>query len=187
MGTFRSKKSRHHRRSRRCYPFCRGFGLDHIACVRYIVLVLVICSWNVYCIKTRITARCNCIHHVTLCCCTTPYYGALAFPTVIIACKVSRGTFSVKQENRIDITAIRSMHMADSQFMAFVECSGNRQNLEIIALTTHSSSYYMFSKTLHRTFISPVNISVYVDEFNDKVLNKLPGDVSQTNFAHKTT
>lgn len=46
MGTFRIWKCCC---CHQCCPCCFGFESDHIACVRYIVLVLVLCSWNVMC------------------------------------------------------------------------------------------------------------------------------------------
>ncbi|KAG1814662.1 uncharacterized protein BJ212DRAFT_1300459 [Suillus subaureus] len=90
-----------------------------------------------------------------------PFLTALApeIPAVIIADEVSRSTFSVKQENEFDITFTASVdHIGE-------DCSGNRQNLGIIAVTTNfddTIDFLMFSKTLKLVFLSPLN--VYVDD-----------------------
>ncbi|KAG2068278.1 hypothetical protein BDR04DRAFT_1232898 [Suillus decipiens] len=78
-------------------------------------------------------------------------------------------------------TAIRSI--GDLRFTSFVDgiggdCTGNRQNLALIAATTSFNDMinflfppYVLEDTqtcLQRAFFSPLNI--YVDEFNDKIL-----------------
>ncbi|KAG1865474.1 hypothetical protein DFJ58DRAFT_165424 [Suillus subalutaceus] len=78
--------------------------------------------------------------------------------------------------------AIRSM--GDPQFMGFVDhigedCSGNRQNLALIAATTNVDDIINFlfpPNVLKDAETCPKN--VYVDEFNDKILGKLPGNFS---------
>lgn len=63
------------------------------------------------------------------------------------------------------------------------DCSGNRQNLALITATTSFNDTmdlfppHIFEDAetyLHRAFLPPLN--VHVDEFNDKILDRLPGD-----------
>ncbi|KAG1805217.1 uncharacterized protein BJ212DRAFT_879798 [Suillus subaureus] len=80
--------------------------------------------------------------------------------------------------------------MVDTWFAAFVdrigeECSGDRQNVGTIAATTtgfNDTIDFLFLRhvledaetCLHRASLPPLN--VYVDESNDKVLDRLPGN-----------
>jgi hypothetical protein len=96
---------------------------------------------------------------------------------------------------------IRSM--GDPQFMAFVDhigedCSGDQQNLAPIAETTNFNNTvgFLFPSHVLRdpdiclqcAFLSPLN--VYINEFNDKILDELPGDChkyhKQTSSIHHT-
>ncbi|KAG1879523.1 PIF1-like helicase-domain-containing protein [Suillus tomentosus] len=82
-------------------------------------------------------------------------------------------------------TPIRSM--GDPRFTTFIDCigedcSGSRHNLVLIAATTNidNSVEFLFPQhvledpetCLQRVFLSPLNI--YVDEFNDRILERLP-------------
>jgi hypothetical protein len=87
-------------------------------------------------------------------------------------------------------TPVRSF--GDPEFTQFVDSigedtSGNRQRLEMFAKTTSidRAAEFLFPQALltdpdaclQRVFLSPRNM--FVDEFNDKILEKLPGEYSK--------
>ena len=88
----------------------------------------------------------------------------------------------------------------DPEFTQFVDriredTSGNHQRLQMLAKTSsiNRAVGVLFPQALlmdldaclERVFLSPQNM--FVDEFNDKILEKLPGEYSKWHLVYKTT